>query len=44
MSVVQNGVTVHDHVKARVDNTRSGLGGKPSEPDPIMRQDHGNPV
>jgi hypothetical protein len=44
MSVVQNGVTVHDHVKVRVDNPRSGLGGKPSEPDPIMLQDHGNPV
>jgi hypothetical protein len=44
VSVVQNGVKIHDNVEIPVDNTRSGLGGDPSEPGPIMLQDHGSPV
>jgi hypothetical protein len=44
ISVVQNGVPIHDHVALPVDNTRAGLGGDPSKPGPIHLQDHGNPV
>lgn len=44
ISVVHNGVLIHDNVEIPVDNTRAGLGGDPSKPGPIMLQDHGNPV
>jgi rubredoxin len=44
MTVVHNGVKIHDNVKIPVDNTRAGLGGDPCLPGPIMLQDHGNPV
>jgi len=44
MTVFQNGVKIHDDVKIPVDNTRSGMGGDPCQPGPIMLQDHGNPV
>jgi len=44
ITVVQNGVTIHENVAIPVDNTRAGLGGDPSQPGPIMLQDHGNPV
>jgi hypothetical protein len=44
ISVVQNGVEIHKDVEIPVDNTRAGLGGDPSQPGPIMLQDHGNPV
>jgi hypothetical protein len=44
ISVVQNGVPIHQDVAIPVDNTRAGLGGDPSKPGPIMLQDHGNPV
>jgi hypothetical protein len=44
MSVVHNGIKIHDNVSIPVDNTRAGLGGDPSMPGPIMLQDHGNPV
>jgi hypothetical protein len=44
MSVVHNGVKIHDNVEIPLDNTRGGLGGEPSQPGPIMLQDHGNPV
>ena len=44
MTVLHNGVKVHDDVKIPVDNTRSGLGGDPSTPGPILLQDHGHPV
>ena len=44
ISVVHNGVKIHDAVKVPVDNTRAGAGGDPSMPGPIMLQDHGNPV
>jgi hypothetical protein len=44
IGVIQNGVVIHDDVAITVDNTRSGLGGDPSRPGPIMLQDHGNPV
>jgi 3-keto-disaccharide hydrolase len=44
ISVVQNGVKIHENVEIPVDNTRAGLGGDSSMPGPIMLQDHGNPV
>jgi hypothetical protein len=44
ISVVQNGVVIHDDVAIPVENTRAGLGGDPSTPGPIMLQDHGNPI
>jgi hypothetical protein len=44
ITVVQNGVKIHDNREIPVDNTRAGLGGDPSQPGPIMLQDHGNPV
>jgi hypothetical protein len=44
MTVVHNGIKIHDDVKINTDNTRAGLGGDPCQPGPIMLQDHGNPV
>jgi len=44
MSVYHNGEYVHENVEIPVDNTRSGLGGDPATPGPIMLQDHGHPV
>lgn len=44
ITVTHNGVKVHDKVKITKPNTRSGLGGDPCDPGPIMLQDHGNPV
>jgi hypothetical protein len=44
ISVVHNGVLVHDKVKIDSDNTRAGMGGDPSKPGPILLQDHGHPV
>lgn len=44
MSVYHNGVKVHDGVRIPVDNTRSGAGGDPATPGPILLQDHGHPV
>jgi Domain of Unknown Function (DUF1080) len=44
ISVLHNGVKIHDDQKITKDNTTSGLGGDPSKPGPIMLQDHGNPV
>jgi hypothetical protein len=44
MTVLHNGVKIHDKVKITTDNTTAGLGGDPCSPGPIMLQDHGNPV
>jgi len=44
ISVLQNGQSIHDDVVIPADNTRAGLAGDPSQPGPIMLQDHGNPV
>jgi hypothetical protein len=44
LTVFQNGVKVQDAVEVPVNNTRSGLGGDPGTPGPIMLQDHGHPV
>jgi hypothetical protein len=44
MTVIHNGLKIHDDVKIPVDNTRAGLSGDPCRPGPIMLQDHGNPV
>jgi len=44
MTVLHNGVKIHDDVKITKDNTTAGMGGDPCKPGPIMLQDHGNPV
>ena len=44
MTVVHNGVKVHDNQEIKVDNTTAGMGGDPKTPGPIMLQDHGDPV
>jgi hypothetical protein len=44
ISVLHNGIKIHDDVKITKDNTTSGLGGDPATPGPILLQDHGNPV
>jgi hypothetical protein len=44
ITVLHNGIKIHDDVKITKDNTTAGLGGDPSSPGPIMLQDHGNPV
>jgi hypothetical protein len=44
MTVLHNGIKVHDNVALTKDNTTSGLGGDTSQPGPIMLQDHGCPV
>lgn len=43
ITVVYNGVTIHDKVKLTTP-TAGGIGGDPSTPGGIMLQDHGNPV
>lgn len=44
ITVIQNGVLIHDKQPIPVDNTRAGLGGDPCTPGPIHLQDHGDPV
>ena len=44
MTVLHNGIKIHDDVKITKDNTTSGMGGDVCKPGPIMLQDHGNPV
>jgi hypothetical protein len=44
VTVLHNGIKIHDDVKLTKDNTTAGLGGDPSQPGPILLQDHGNPV
>ena len=44
ITVLHNGIKIHDDVKLTKDNTTAGLGGDPSQPGPILLQDHGNPV
>lgn len=44
ISVLHNGIKIHDNVKLTSDNTTAGAGGDPSMPGPILLQDHGNPV
>ncbi|MGE3807484.1 MAG: DUF1080 domain-containing protein [Gemmataceae bacterium] len=44
MTVLHNGVKIHDDVEITKDNTTAGLGGDVCTPGPIMLQDHGNPV
>lgn len=44
ITVIHNGVKIHDDVKITKDNTTAGMGGDPCKPGPIMLQDHGNPV
>ena len=44
ISVLHNGIKIHDDVTITKDNTTAGLGGDPGRPGPILLQDHGNPV
>jgi hypothetical protein len=44
ISVLHNGIKIHDDVKITKDNTTAGAGGDPNTPGPILLQDHGNPV
>jgi hypothetical protein len=44
LTVHHNGVKVHDDVAVKSDNTTAGLGGDPSQPGPILLQDHGHSV
>ncbi len=44
ITVLHNGVKIHDKLKITSDNTRAGLGGDVCEPGPIMLQFHGDPV
>jgi Domain of Unknown Function (DUF1080) len=44
ITVLHNGIKIHDDVKLTKDNTTAGAGGDPATPGPIMLQDHGNPV
>jgi hypothetical protein len=44
ITVLHNGIKIHDNVKITKDNTTAGLGGDPCTPGPILLQDHGNPV
>lgn len=44
MTVLHNGVKVHDAAPVTTDNTTAGLGGDPATPGPILLQDHGHPV
>ncbi|HZN65475.1 MAG TPA: DUF1080 domain-containing protein [Tepidisphaeraceae bacterium] len=44
MTVIHNGVKIHDNQEITTDNTTAGMGGDPKTPGPIMLQDHGDPV
>jgi hypothetical protein len=44
MTVIHNGVRIHDNIALTKDNTTSGMGGDIYKPGPIMLQDHGHPV
>jgi hypothetical protein len=44
MTVIHNGVKIHDDQAINVDNTTSGMGGDPKTPGPVMLQDHGDAV
>jgi hypothetical protein len=44
MTVLHNGVKIHDNVKITLDNTTAGMGGDVCTPGPVLLQDHGNPV
>ncbi len=44
ITVLHNGIKIHDDVKLTKDNTTAGAGGDPGTPGPILLQDHGNPV
>lgn len=44
ITVLHNGIKIHDNVEVTKDNTTAGLGGDICSPGPIMLQDHGNAV
>lgn len=44
ITVIHNGVKIHDDQEITKDNTTAGLGGDVCQPGPILLQDHGNPV
>lgn len=44
ITVLHNGVTIHNNQEITKDNTTAGAGGDPATDGPILLQDHGNPV
>jgi rubredoxin len=44
ITVLHNGVKIHDNVEITKDVTTAGLASDPCTPGPILLQDHGNPV
>ena len=44
ITVIHNGIKIHDDAKINTDNTRAGLGGDPCAAGPILLQDHHSPV
>ena len=44
VTVIWNGVKVHDHTKLTKDSTPAGNGGDICQPGPLKLQDHGHPV
>ena len=44
MSILHNGVKIHDQVKVTIDNSLRGLGGDVCTPGPILLQENGCPV
>jgi len=44
MTVIHNGIKIHDNVEITKDVTTSGIASDPSTPGPILLQDHGHPV
>src|SRR5262245_37467284 len=44
LTVIHNGVLIHDKVHVLVDSTGSGLNGDPAQPGAILLQYHGSPV
>jgi hypothetical protein len=43
ITVLWNGVKVHDNTKVDVNHTTAGMDTDPSKPGPLMLQDHGSP-
>ena len=44
LTVIHNGVAIHEDLEIPAKTTTAGGKGGPNEPGPLMLQDHGNPV
>ncbi len=44
IGILQNGLSIHDDLVIPADSTPGGVTSDPSQPGPIMLQDHGNPI